>query len=77
MKQSEFLALIDDILEEPAGTVRADQLLEELPSWDSLAMVSFIAVVNGQFELTLEAEKLKNARSVDDLLALVGKHIEL
>lgn len=76
MKKSEFLALIDDILEEPAGTVRPEQALDELPAWDSLAMVSFIAVVNGQFELTLQAERLKNAKTVDDLVALVGKHIE-
>ncbi|MCM3878433.1 MAG: acyl carrier protein [Thermoanaerobaculia bacterium] len=76
MKKSEFLALIDDILEEPAGTVRSDQILEEFPAWDSLAMVSFIAVVNGQFGQTLQAEKLTNAKSVEDLLALVGKHIE-
>lgn len=76
MKKSEFLALIDDILEEPAGTVRPDQALEELPDWDSLAMVSFIAVVNGQFGLTLQAEKLTNAKSVADLLALVQNHIE-
>jgi acyl carrier protein len=76
MKKSEFLALIDDILEEPAGTVRPDQVLKDLPAWDSLAMVSFIAVVNGQFGLTLQAEKLTKAESVEDLLALVGKHIE-
>ncbi len=76
MKKSEFLALIDDILEEPAGTVRPDQSLEDLPAWDSLAMVSFIAVVNGQFGLTLQAEKLKSARSVADLLTLVQSHIE-
>jgi acyl carrier protein len=76
MKKSEFLCLIDDIIESPPGTVREDQRLEDLEGWDSLAVVSFIAAINQSLGVTLSAEKLQRCKTVPDLLHLVGGRVE-
>ena len=75
MTKKEFLCVIDDILEEPEGTVRGDERLEDL-TWDSLAVVSYIATVNAFFDVTLAANDVKNCESIGDLLTLVSAHIE-
>ena len=67
MKTAEFLALMDDMLELDAGTLTGTEQLSDIPEWDSLAVISFIAL--------LEGEKLAEAKSVHDLLALLGDHV--
>jgi acyl carrier protein len=75
--KSEFLLLIDDILEQPPGTLTGKELLKDLPNWDSLAFVSFIATVNARFDVTLAPAELKKCDSIASLLTIVGPpHVE-
>ena len=76
MTKTEFYATIDDILEVPLGTIKGDELLAALPTWDSLAVVSYIATCNGLFGVVIPGDNVKKTRSIQDLLALVAKHIE-
>lgn len=74
--RAEFYATIDDILDLPPGTVKGDEQLKELPAtWDSLAIVSYIAAVNGLFGVVLSGEKVKATKSVAELMGLVQPHI--
>lgn len=74
--RAEFYATIDDILDLPPGTVKGDEMLKELPAtWDSLAIVSYIAAVNGLFGVVLSGEKVKATKSVAELMGLVQPHI--
>ena len=74
--RAEFLATIDDILDLPPGTVKGDENLKELPAtWDSLAIVSYIAAVNGLFGVVLSGEKVKATKTVPELVALVAPHV--
>jgi acyl carrier protein len=75
MKTAEFLALLDDMLELDPGTLTGSEQLSDIPEWDSLAVISFIALVDEQFNTILEGEKLAEAKSVRDLIALLGAHI--
>ena len=76
LKKHEVLNLIDDILDEPPGTIKGEEVLKDLPSWDSLAVVSFIAAINQHLGFVLSAEKLQRATTVPDLLALLDGRIE-
>jgi acyl carrier protein len=74
--KSEFYATLDDILELPIGTVKGNELLKELPNWDSLAVVSYIATCNGLFGVVLKGDRVKETTSVQELVALVGDHVK-
>jgi len=76
VNKSEFYATIDDILELPIGTIKGDELLTSLPTWDSLAVVSYIATCNGLFGVVIPGDNVKKSRSIQDLVALVAKHVE-
>ena len=76
MKKSEFLLLMDELIEADPGTLKGPEPLPEVEGWDSVAVMGFIALVDEQFELTLSPKRLAECRTIDDLVGLVGNHIE-
>ncbi|WP_029010441.1 acyl carrier protein [Azospirillum halopraeferens] len=72
MDGKDFLLALDEMLELPSGTLTGNETLETLEGWDSLAVISFIALVDEKLGLVVEGEKLARARTVADLLALAG-----
>lgn len=72
MDRKDFLLALDEMLEFDPGTLTGDEVLETLENWDSLAVISFIALVDEKLGVVLEGEKLAKAKTVSDLLALAG-----
>jgi acyl carrier protein len=71
MKRSEFLNLLDELVEAKPGTIHGDEELRSVEGWDSLAVVGFIALVDQHFGVQLSASKLQNCRTVSDLVQLL------
>lgn len=72
MNTTDFLLALDEMLELDPGTLTGGEALEELENWDSLAVISFIALVDEKLGLVVEGEKLVKAKTVADLLSLAG-----
>jgi acyl carrier protein len=72
MSKAEFLAKVDEILELAAGTLQGPEKLEDLDNWDSVAMVSFIALADERNGARLNVKQLAACQTVNDLLALAG-----
>lgn len=75
MTRKEFYETIDEILEEPAGTIQGEERLKDIAAWDSLAVVSFIAMMHAALGYTVPAAKVKACKSMPELLALVADKI--
>ena len=75
MQAEAFLREIELAVELPSGSLAGDEQLEDLPEWDSLAVISFIALVDEKLGLAVDGEKLANAQTVGDLLALVREKL--
>lgn len=75
MTRSEFLAELDAMLELDAGTLTGAEALDGIDSWDSLAVISFIALVDERFNTVVAGEDLAKAKTIDDLLALVADFV--
>lgn len=61
----EFLAEMVEILE--ADSVSPDDALESFESWDSLAALSVAALADVQFGVTMSAQEINEASTVEDL----------
>jgi len=48
-------------------TVNDDMVFEELDEWDSLTVLSVIAMMDSDYGLTIYADQLKKLRTVADL----------
>jgi acyl carrier protein len=76
MNKKEFLNEIEELLELDENSLTGTELLEELGDWDSLAIMGFIAIVDDNFEVTLEADKIVACVTVDHLILLVSDYLK-
>ncbi len=68
---NEFYQGIAEILEIDASLVNPNLILEEY-AWDSLAIVSTIALVDDCFDVMLDGKSLAACKTVADISALVN-----
>lgn len=75
MEKREFLKKIEEIIEADEDILNGSEFLSELEDWDSLAVMSFISMVDFNFSITLEAEKITGCKTVNDLYSLLGDRV--
>ena len=76
MTKKQFLALLDELLENDLGTLQGDESLAMLPKWDSLAIIGFIALLDQHFGVSVPAMKITECKTVAGLVALVGDKLK-
>lgn len=70
MTKQEFLHKLEEVLEMPSGSINGSEKLADLSAWDSLAVISFIAMADANIGASVSATELKACQSVADLAAL-------
>ena len=75
MDKAAFLQAFDELLEINRGTTKESDALSSLTSWDSLAVLGFIAFVDHNFGKVLSPVDIMSAKTVGDLMGLVSSHI--
>jgi acyl carrier protein len=76
MTKKEFLNLLEEIAEAEEGTLTGNESLSDLEIWDSLGIVTFIARIDEELDVTLSPEKISQAESIQDLINLLEGKIE-
>lgn len=76
MNKQEFIAQIEEIIEVEPGELTGTEKLADLEDWDSLAVMGFIAMVDTNMDVTLEAEKINACVTVNDLVVLVADYLD-
>lgn len=72
MEKAEFISLVEEILEVSEGTISFSDALDAV-DWDSLANISFIAEIDTRFGVSLDSERLADAKLVADLHSLLER----
>jgi acyl carrier protein len=75
--KNEFLLLLDELLELEPGTVKGSETLDSLESWNSLAVISFMALVDERFGVSLQPRQIAASTTVSDLVGLLGDRISV
>lgn len=70
MTQQEKMEALAEIFQEEAGTFTDESALDNL-QWDSIAMLSLVALVNERFGKRLSGSQLKAFKTVQDILAVM------
>lgn len=67
-----------ELLEEIKETLQRDEeislemQLEDIEEWDSLASISMISLYDQLFQVVVTADKLKECKTINDLIELVS-----
>lgn len=72
MSKAQFLDHLTEMLEAPSGSLTGEEKLSGLEEWNSMAMMSFIAFGDEQFQKTLSPRQFAACETVNDLGKLVG-----
>lgn len=70
MSRDEFLKSLDETLELPPGTLQGPEQLQDLEMWDSMAMMSYIALADTNGSVKLSPRQIVSCSTVEDLLQL-------
>lgn len=71
-KQEEIIALIEELLRVPAGTITVDTQIADVEEWDSLAHVMLIGELETQLSVSIPLEDAIELASVQELLEKAG-----
>jgi len=73
MKRNDFIeALYEELEVESVENLSADMILRDLEEYDSLAVMSIIALVSENFSLKLNANDFESINTLEDLLVKIG-----
>jgi hypothetical protein len=70
MTRDEFLLEMDETLGLPPGTLRGHEKLDELESWDSTSLITFISLADASSGVAISPAQIVNCSTVADLLRL-------
>lgn len=68
MELTKKLALLEEALDTDEGALSPETVLDDMESWDSLAMLSLIAMLDEEFGKTISGKELKSLKTVADIL---------
>ena len=69
MTLKEKLNLLEDILDIGKDSLSSDTLLSSIQEWDSMAVVSMIAVTDNNFGKKLTGAQIKEFTKINDIIA--------
>lgn len=69
MTNEEKLVEIADILEMEVEEISADTVLTDIETWDSIAVLSYIAVMNDKFNKFPMADQIRAYKTIGDLMS--------
>ena len=72
MKLDVFISSFEKTLEVKKGTFKKAQKLENIPEWDSLAILTFISFASKKLKKNLNPEKLVKCKTTSDLGKLLN-----
>lgn len=71
--KEKVIALIEEILNVPAGTITEDTRSEDLEEWDSLAHVTLIGELEERFGISIPLDEAIELASVREILEKCGQ----
>ena len=69
MNKTEFYQRLAEILD--AEAVQPETVLKDMDGWDSLAVLSVLALADSKYGVTIKADEIRAVASASDLAALI------
>ena len=76
MLKQEFLELTADALDVDVSDLSFDTKLHELDEWDSIGQLSFIGLVDDNFSIDINPEKLTECDSISQLFDFINLSVK-
>lgn len=71
MQLKEKLELLEEMLEAEEGTLNENTELSQLEEWDSVAALSFIVLLDENFDKSITGKQIKELKTIGDMLKIM------
>ena len=71
MTAQEKIAALEDMMELEAGTLTPETVLSDLDEWDSITLLSFIAMMEDEFHRIVSGSEVKQLKTVADAMSMM------
>lgn len=71
MSDQEKLAMLEEIMDIDEGSLTPDDILADYPEWDSIATLSYIAMLDSDFHKMIKGDVVKAFIKVQDAMDLM------
>lgn len=71
MTREEKIENIAEILDLEEGEIKEDALLADYEEWDSVAVLSFIALMDEEFDKAVKGAEIRALKTVKDLMDMM------
>ncbi len=71
MDKAEKIKLMEEIMELEEGTLNESSVLSEYDEWDSLSIISYIALMDTRFTKSVSMEEIKRFVTVKDAIDIM------
>jgi acyl carrier protein len=72
MDINDFIKKIEDTFEDiKAGTLKPESIIREHESWDSVNALIFIALIDVEYNVEINADDLVKSKTIQDLFELI------
>jgi len=75
MNKETFLRRLDEVMSLPQGTIQGDESLGALKGWDSVALMSFIALLDEELEIRVTGKQVMQCQTISELVTLAGDKV--
>jgi acyl carrier protein len=75
MTMSDFCTRLEALMELDPGSVQPATMLSELPTWDSVSRLGFMALADEVAGAQLSGTEIAQCQSVSDLARLLGETV--
>ncbi len=73
MSEKEKMGMLEEMLEVETGNLRPDMLLSDVEEWDSVIIMSFIVMLDEEFEREISGKEIKEFKTIQDVLNVMEK----
>ena len=75
MTTREFMSKFESELDVAPGTLEPSMALTDVPKWDSLAALLFMAAADEHLGVEVSGDQIAECKTVHDLLALLSEQL--
>ena len=75
MTNEKKIELIAEVMDIEAETLTPDTVLETIEEWDSIALITFIAMMDDEFDRVVKGKEVKEKKTVGELMAMMEEEV--
>ena len=71
--EKNFIEKLEETLERDGGSVKMEDNFRDYPEWDSLSVLTVLAMINEEFDITIPRQEFDKLITIQQLFDFINK----